>query len=238
MFSESAELYDLIYRQFKDYRAESARVAELLASHSPNARSLLDVACGTGEHAHYLQEAGFAVDGVDLESAFVELAGRKNPQGRYVCQDMADLDLGRTYDAVLCLFSSIGYVRTEGRLRRTLRRFADHVADGGTVLVEPWFQPGEMEDGYFAMHTAETEDLKVCRMARTTLSEGISRVEFEYLVGRREGLERRSEIHELGLFTREQMELAFHDADLEVDHDPEGLCGRGLYIGRKPFLAN
>ncbi len=237
MFSESAEFYDLIYRQFKDYRAESTRLVELLREHSPSAMSLLDVACGTGEHARYLGQAGYSVDGVDIEPTFVELAQRKNPDGRYFCQDMVELELDRTYDAVLCLFSSIGYVRTEIRLRRAIERFANHAVAGGLVVVEPWFKPGDMQDGYFGMQTAETEDVKVCRMARTTLSEGISRVEFEYLVARREGLERRGEVHELGLFTREQMEAAFRDAQLQVEYDPEGLFGRGLYFARKPSIS-
>lgn len=238
MFSESAEFYDLIYRQFKDYRSEAARVVELIRQRNPTAGTLLDVACGTGEHAHFLIEAGYSVDGVDIEPRFVELARRKNPDGRFSCQDMAELDLGRVYDAVLCLFSSIGYVRTEDRLQRALRRFADHTVDGGIVIVEPWFQPHDMQDRYFAMNTAETDEVKVCRMARTTLADGISRIEFEYLVGRSEGLERRSEVHELGLFTRQQMEAAFRAAALDVEYDPEGLFGRGLYIGRAASAAD
>lgn len=233
MFSESADFYDLIYGRFKDYRAESERVAKMIRERNPAAKTILDVACGTGEHARHLRELGFYVDGVDVDPRFVELARRKNPSGRFFCQDMVELDLDDTYDAVLCLFSSVGYLRTEERLRASIERLARHVVEGGLVVVEPWFGPGEMEDGYIAMHTAEREDIKVCRMSRTTIEEEISRLEFEYLVGRREGLERRREVHELGLFTRAQMERAFHDAGLEVDYDPEGLLGRGLYVGRK-----
>lgn len=233
MFSESADYYDLIYRQFKDYRVESLRVAELIRDRAPTARALLDVACGTGEHARYLRELGFAVDGVDLEPRFLELAQGKNPDGRYFCQDMAELQLRLRYDVVMCLFSSIGYVRTESRLRRSIERFSSHVVDGGLVIVEPWFQPHEMEDRYVTMRTTETENVKLCRMSLTTLRPGISTIEFEYLVGRGDGLERLREVHEMGLFTRAQVEQAFRDAGLVVKYDPEGLCGRGLYIGRK-----
>jgi SAM-dependent methyltransferase len=233
MFSESADYYDLIYGRFKDYRAESERLAEMIRDRVPGAKTILDVACGTGEHARHLRELGFTVDGVDVEPRFVELARRKNPSGRVFCQDMADLDLEDSYDAVISLFSSIGYLRTEERLRTAIERMAYHAVEGGLVVVEPWFGPGEMEDGYVAMHTAEDAEVKVCRMSRTTIEAEISRLEFEYLIGRRGGLERRSEVHELGLFSRAEMERAFHDAGLEVDYDPEGLFGRGLYLGRK-----
>ena len=44
MFTESAELYDAIYAEFKDYAAETAQIAKLVRMAHPGARSLLDVA--------------------------------------------------------------------------------------------------------------------------------------------------------------------------------------------------
>ena len=233
MFSASADYYDLLYAQVKDYAAESRYLAELIRGRAPAAKSVLDVACGTGEHARHLREHGFTVDGVDLEPGFIEQARRKNPTGRFLCQDMVQLSVGQRYDALVCLFSSIGYVRTEGRLREAIRRFADHVVDRGLVVVEPWFEPGALEDGYVAMHTAQGEQVRVCRMSVTRLKDGVSWLEFEYLIGRRGALERRAEVHELGLFTKGQILQAFADGGLAAEYDAEGLCGRGLYLARK-----
>src|SRR5687768_14894049 len=137
MFSESAELYDLIYSSFKNYEAETSSIAALLRSANPACSTVLDVACGTGEHARLLGERhGFEVDGIDLEPAFVRIAAGKNPAGTFTVADMTDFHLGRRYDAVICLFSSIGYVRTLDRLSAALRCFREHVEQTGVVVVE------------------------------------------------------------------------------------------------------
>jgi SAM-dependent methyltransferase len=233
MFSESAGLYDLIYSSFKDYEAETDRLFDVLSRARPGLNTVLDVACGTGEHARRLAERhGLAVDGIDLDPAFVEIARRKHPAGRFVVADMCDFALGRRYDAVVCLFSSIGYVRTIDRVERTLGRFRDHVAPDGVIVVEPWFAPGVLTDGYTSTDVGERVGLRVERRARTEIVGRLSRLHFDYDVTDRGQTHHASEIHELGLFRPDEMRAAFEANHLEVEHDPQGLTGRGLYVAR------
>lgn len=231
MFSESVELYDLIYSRLKDYALEADAIARLLRDIHPSAHDLLDVGCGTGEHARHLTGLGFAVDGLDIEPGFVE-AARAKSSGEFVVADMASFVLERRYDAVLCLFSSIGYVGTAERLASAIERFATHLRPGGVVVVEPWFEPGQMTDGRVHLHTAQSGDVSVCRMSRTTIDGAISRLEFEYLIGGSAGISRASEVHELGLFRRDEIETCFASVGLSCEYDPAGLTGRGLYVGR------
>jgi SAM-dependent methyltransferase len=234
MFSESAAVYDLIYQSFKDYDAEAAQIAEYIKSNAPNAQSILDVGCGTGEHARLLaQHYGYHVDGVDIEPEFVRLAREKNPDGQFWQVDMRAFDTGKEYDVVLCLFSSIGYVKTLDGVRATLANFSSHLRDDGLILLEPWFPPEAWNPGRVDMMTAETEGLKVCRMSHSDVQGTLSIVTFEYLLGRPGGIERLQEIHELGLFTVEQMKASFTDAGLSVSYDEGGPSGRGMYVARK-----
>lgn len=231
VLSESADVYDLLYTTVKDYAAESARIAELIRERAPGARSLLDVACGTGRHARWLAERhGFYVDGLDLQPDFVRIAQRNLPAGRVVQADMTSFDLERHYDAIICLFSAIGYVRTLENVTRTLARFRAHLADGGVVIVEPWFPPGVLQPGRIFATCAEREGLAVCRMGRTEVDGRTSRLHFEYLIGRGGIIERASETHELGLFTTDEMAGCFRAAGFVPEHDPVGIDQRGLFI--------
>jgi ubiquinone/menaquinone biosynthesis C-methylase UbiE len=108
-FIQSAELYDAVY-SFKNYAREADRLRAVINGTAPDARALLDVACGTGEHARFLRRH-YAVDGVDINEDYLRAARLKNPSGNYACADMTEFDLDRTYDVVTCLFSAIGIVR-------------------------------------------------------------------------------------------------------------------------------
>jgi SAM-dependent methyltransferase len=233
MFTESAELYDAIYGGIKDYAAETAQIAALLRQARPAAETVLDVACGTGEHARLLAECyGFAVDGIDLDLALVEVARRKHPRGRFVQADMSDFDLGCQYDAVTCLFSSIGYLCTIGRVVQALSSFRRHTAAGGVVMVEPWFAPGGLDATRVSRHTVNIGTLRVERVSHVEIDGRISRLRFDYRIEGPDGVRLATEHHELGLFTPDEMRAAFVEAGLAAAYDPVGLTGRGLYLAR------
>jgi SAM-dependent methyltransferase len=232
MFDASADYYDLIYG-FKDYEAEATRVVERIRSIEPDCMTVLDVACGTGEHCRFLKRH-FDVEGVDINGKFVDIARLKNPECRFEVADMREFALGRRFDAILLLFSSIGYVLTFEAVVKTLTCLREHVADGGVILVEPWFTPEAWKTGSVHLLTAERDGVKVCRMNTSETRGGCSFFEFHYLVGTPEGVTHFTEGHLLGLFTVEEMTRAFAEARLATEYDAEGLSGRGLYTARKP----
>jgi SAM-dependent methyltransferase len=230
MFSISAELYDALY-SFKDYAAESSKIRRLVERECPRAKTILDVACGTAEHAKYLS-ADFEIDGIDLEPKFIEIARTKNPGGNYSVADMRSFQLGKRYDVVQCLFSSIGYLLTPEDIIAALKCFRAHLAPGGIILVEPWLAPSAWKLGNPYMITVDKPNLKVCRMNVAEREGDISIIRFHYLIGTNQGVRHEEEIHRLALIPTETMANYFHAAGLRCEFDRAGLFDRGLFIAR------
>jgi len=228
VFSRSARIYDATYSAIRDYPREAAELDRLIQDQRPGARTLLDVACGTGAHLMHL--TGYEVEGLDLDPHMLAVARERLPDVPFHEADMADFDLGKRFDAVVCMFSSIGYVRTEERLRSAIASMARHLEPGGVLVVEPWLSPEIWIDRHVAAVFVDEPELKIARMGLPQREGTVSVLDLEYLVATPDGVERFSERHELGLFTVEQCLEAFRAAGLEADHDPEGPMGRGLYI--------
>jgi hypothetical protein len=150
---------------------------------------------------------------------------------------MVDFDLGRQFDVVTCLGSSIGYAKTEARLRQALSTMVRHTHLGGLVVVEPWITPEGFRPGTVTGRFVDQPDLKIARMNVAVVEGGMSILDFRYLVGTPEGIEHFTERHELGLFTHPQYQAAFEAAGLRVTFDPQGPMGRGLYTGLRGSFA-
>jgi SAM-dependent methyltransferase len=101
--------------------------------------SVLDVGCGDGAHSITLAQRGFSVTGLDNSSAQLSRAtAAANKLGvgiDFKAGDMRDMELGRTFDGILCLGTTFGYFDDDVN-RNVLRNLREHLAPNGRLLLQ------------------------------------------------------------------------------------------------------
>jgi SAM-dependent methyltransferase len=251
-YERSADVYDVMHAaRGKSYADEAATILRLIRDRVADARTLLDVACGTGLHLCSFRN-DLHVEGVEPHPRLRAIARDRLTDVPVHDGDMRTFELGRHFDVVTCLFSAIGYMLTLDDLRRAIRQMAAHVSPGGVLVVEPWFHPEAWIDGLVIAESANVDDLAIARLSRSIRDGDIAQFDFYWTVargqtlsdesggdgarshgGRRGSVEQWTEPHRLALWTDAEYRDAFARAGLDVEHDPHGLIGRGLYLGYK-----
>ena len=84
-------------------------IRRLIRQHTPTARTLLELACGTGAILKILARY-YDVVGLDLSPQMLSIARKKLPHVRLYRKDMVRFDLGTKFDVIICVFDSINHV--------------------------------------------------------------------------------------------------------------------------------
>lgn len=230
-YGRLAELYDPIYR-FKDYQKEARTLHHLVRRYGPpRARSLLDVACGTGEHLRFLRR-WYNVAGVDASRSMLRVARAKLPGVPLTLGRMESFRTTRRYEVVTCLFSAIGYLRDPRSVRRAFEHFHDALVPGGIVLLEPFIAPDRWRPGSAHVLDVEAGGVRVVRMTVSERRRGEAVMPMHYLVGDRTGVRHYLEVHVCHLLPIPRLRRWLEQAGFEVRWAPKAMpSGRGLLIG-------
>lgn len=233
MYSEGlSEIYDHIYRgRGKDYATESSRVVDMIRKRSPEARSLLDVACGTGSHLDYFAKEFECAEGVEGSAGMISRAKDKLPGVTVTKADMMNFDLGRKFSAVTCMFA-IPHLSSVEELNAAVRCFAQHLETGGVLVVEPWRSPDNFTPGYVAGDVVREGEYTIARVSHSESEGRAVRMQVHYVVAApRTGARHFEETHSLTLFTRDEYEEAFRLAGCEPEHVVADPWECGMFVG-------
>jgi len=236
VYGQSARIYDLLYvgSGIKDYPAESAELDRIIRETNPTARTLLDVACGTGAHLVELRR-WYSVQGVDLSPAMLAVARGRLPGVPLAEADMRTLDLGQSFDAVTCLFSSIGYITDPSDMRSAIAHIAAHVAPGGVLILDGWVRPEHWREGIRPEpDIAQDDEVLVVRLSFSRRAGNITQLDMHHLVQTSAGIEYFVESHRLALTKTEDYVAAVEVAGLAARVIPDYMPGRDRIVGTRP----
>ncbi len=129
--------YHILYQYRDDTEARDFIDALFTQLKPEKQHRILDLACGRGRHAVYMNQKGFEVTGYDLAEENINYAKQfENEQLHFAVRDMR-ADLGENdFDWVFNLFTSFGYFDDEGDDLLAMKSIARCLKPGGKLVLD------------------------------------------------------------------------------------------------------
>ena len=140
--------YDALYAE-KDYAAECDLLEEVWRRFArEEVKTLLDIGCGTGNHALPLARRGYSVAGVDRSPAMLAQARAKAGDNcDFFEGDARDFELDAQFDAAIMMFAVLGYQLENDDVMLALKNARRHVKTGGIFCADFWHGPAVLNIG-------------------------------------------------------------------------------------------
>ncbi|MCB9184429.1 MAG: methyltransferase domain-containing protein [Flavobacteriales bacterium] len=138
--------YALLYGHRDDAEAAAWVDAILQRWNLPPGSTLLDLACGRGRHARHFAAHGLRVTGADISAESIGLARANVPDARFLVHDMRTPIPGTRFDAICCLFTSLGYFDQLSDDQRVLDAVSAMLPSGGRFVLDFMNTPVVLRD--------------------------------------------------------------------------------------------
>ena len=185
VFQAYSRYYDLLY-QDKDYLGEVNYIKAMLTRYGVGKGDLLEFGSGTGKHGCLLAKLGYTVHGIERSA---EMVLRADSAVGFTCQqdDICEVKLGRTFDAVLSLFHVVSYQTSNANLMAVFARAAEHLCTGGLFIFDFWYSPAVYSQRP-AVRVKRMADkkLEITRLAEPVMKSNDNQVEVNYTIFVRE----------------------------------------------------
>ena len=182
-----AGFYDIFYRD-KDYKTEAGFLKSWINKYSElTCTNILELACGTGNHAFELEKSGFNITALDYSPDMIAQAQMKkeriNSKVDFQVGDMRQLPAMKNFDVVICLFDSIGYVLTNEALKEVFAGVHHNLTENGLFIFEFW-HAGAMLKNYDPVRVKKfsSPEGMITRISETTIDHELQTGEVKYTI--------------------------------------------------------
>jgi Predicted methyltransferase (contains TPR repeat) len=133
---ESYQSFAKFYDLFMGDRLKTIKlVSSTIKKYHPKAKSILELAVGTGSILHPLSK-NYKVSGLDLSQSMLKIAKRKIPKAKLYHQNMVDFKINEKFDVILCLFDSINHVLKFSDWEKIFKNVCRHLNKNGIFIFD------------------------------------------------------------------------------------------------------
>lgn len=210
---------DIDYDEWTDF------IDEIIQTHHETAETLLELACGTGNHAFSFEELeAYSITATDASAEMLEIAKLKanfrDSNIRWHQMDFRNIDLQETFDVILCLFDSINYLLQPKEVVTVFNGIHKALNPNG-IFIFDFATPINSETGAEAMNAegTTTDNFRYVRKSYYLPSERLHYNEFEIdqlSEDKKTVLKRFRETHKQRIYTFSEMKKLVEESSLSL----------------------
>ncbi len=128
--SEADEMFvEYLFRSFKSMPKLEQKALQLAKG------KILDVGCGAGSHALYLQEKGFDVTAIDISRKAIETCKLRGVK-KALISDILNVDKSESFETILLLMNGTGIFGTLNETSKYLQKLKSLLTENGQILID------------------------------------------------------------------------------------------------------
>lgn len=228
VFGNYARYYDLLYRD-KDYVGEAEFIHRLIQNYAPDAQNVLELGCGTGNHAVLLAKEGYQIHGVDFSHQMLQKASDRLLQLppdlasklKFSHADIRHIKLNHSFDVVLSLFHVISYQITNEDILAAFAAVKEHLKPGGIFIFDVWYGPAVLNHRpSVRVKRLENKEINVTRIAEPVIHPNENLVDVNYQVFIKDknsgAVEELEETHQMRYLFKPEIELLLQEFQMTL----------------------
>ena len=133
----NSEYYHILYKD-RDTKEAQNFIDNLIKNLNIKKNSkIIDIACGKGRHAKYLNQQGMDVIGIDISPESIKHAKKhENPGLKFRVQDMRYIYKEDEFDIATNLFTSLGYFDNYDDEKKAINAMSVSLKKGGLLIID------------------------------------------------------------------------------------------------------
>jgi SAM-dependent methyltransferase len=188
VFGLYSQYYNLLYKE-KDYQSEADFVDTLIRKYNKDAKTLLDLGCGTGKHDIALSKK-YIVTGIDQSPQMLSIARQNTDAAKLTAEssnitfqqgDIRTICLDKQFDSVISLFHVMSYQTGNDDIRDVFYSVKKHLKSAGVFIFDFWYGPAVLtEKPSIRVKHMEDDAIRCTRVAQPVMHPNDNLVDVNY----------------------------------------------------------